>query len=115
MFDPSEIINAANAAHSATTASRQATADGFMSGGMDVGSAANASNVIDTVHENGSKMLGGLSAAKSAIDRQVAAHQAQQSSELPSDFNSTMNDLRPTDAQGFPKESAADFFSTFKL
>ena len=119
MFDPNEIILASQAAHSHGQSSRDAAAAGFMVNNpdMSVASAGNASNVIDAVHANGQAMLGSLAGVKSSIDRQVAAHQAQQTT--PSAGHSPgavpdMNDLRPTDAQGFPKEDAGDFMAPFK-
>jgi len=99
------------------TAARNQTTAAFMVGtpAMPVASASNASNVIDNVHQNGQQMLANLIQAKNSIDSQVAAHQEKQRSEIPSNFTPDMNDLRPTDAKGFPKELPEEYFAPFKF
>jgi Family of unknown function (DUF6277) len=117
MFDPSEILAAAQSAHDAGTAARNQTTAAFMAGtpAMPVASASNASNVIDNVHQNGQQMLANLIQAKSSIDSQVAAHQQKQRSELPGNFKADMSDLRPTNARGFPRELPEEYFAPFKF
>lgn len=116
MFDPSEIISAAASAHQMGTEARNQTTTAFMVGTPAMPVTANhASSVIDNVHAHGQQMLNNLNSVKTKLDSQVAAHQAKQRSAIPGNFDPDMNDLRPTDAQGFPQESPEQFLAAFKF
>ena len=116
MLDPNELTAAIKSANQFGAEARTATTAGFMAGvpGTDVASASNVANVIDAVHATGLQMLGSLSQIKGSIDSQVFAHQEKQRAQRSYDYAPDMSDLRPTDAQGFPKEHAAEFLATFK-
>ena len=67
------------------------------------------------MHANGQQLLNSMNKVKNTRDSQVAAHQEKQRAQAMGQVNSDMNDLRPTDAQGFPKENPADFMAAFKF
>ncbi len=80
---------------------------------MNTASSQNASQMMFGVQDVGAKMLGNMTAIKDSIDRQVFVHQDKQRRQKSYDFQPDMSDLRPTDAQGFPKELADEFFAPF--
>ncbi|CAG9269902.1 hypothetical protein BCEP4_590007 [Burkholderia cepacia] len=81
---------------------------------MSVASTRNASNIIGNVQKIGAQMLEQMSNIKASVDKQVDAHQDAQQRQKTYDFNVNMNDLRPTNAVGFPEEMPSNFFSPFK-
>jgi iron uptake system EfeUOB component EfeO/EfeM len=115
MIDPKDILAASMAAHNMGQAASSAMAAPFMSGvsGMNVASSANASQVMNGVQGAGSKMWQKMTDVKNDIDKQVFSHQDSQRRQKTYDFKPDMSDLRPTDAQGFPKELQTDFFAPF--
>ncbi|VWC16426.1 DUF6277 family protein [Burkholderia lata] len=116
MIDPTEILSACTSAHEVGQNASSSMAQPFMSGvpDMSVASSQNASNVIGNVQQIGSQMLGHMTNIKASVDKQVAAHQTAQQRQKSYDFNVNMNDLRPTNAAGFPQEMPSNFFAPFK-
>ena len=115
MINPKDILAASTAAHSMGQTASSAMAAPFMAAvpGMNVPSSANASQVMDGVQQAGSQMWQKMTDVKNGIDKQVFSHQDSQRRQKTYDFKPDMSDLRPTDAQGFPKELQTDFFAPF--
>ncbi|WP_179404203.1 DUF6277 family protein [Burkholderia guangdongensis] len=116
MIDPKEILSACMDAHEFGQNAGSSMAKPFMSAipDLSVASSQNASNLIGHVQQVGGKMLDHMTNIKNSIDKQVAAHQDAQQRQKSYDFNVDMNDLRPTDAVGFPQEMPSNFFAPFK-
>ncbi|AOK29365.1 hypothetical protein WS67_12570 [Burkholderia singularis] len=116
MIDPKEIFSACSDSHAYGQNASSSMAEPFISSisDMSVASSSNASNLIGHVQQVGGKMLDHMSNIKSAVDRQVAAHQDAQQRQRTYDFNVNMNDLRPTVAVGFPQEMPSNFFAPFR-
>ena len=116
MIDPAEILAACKDAHTFGQNASSTMAEPFMNAipDLSVASSSNASMMIGQVQQVGSKMLAHMENIKAAVDRQVAAHQDAQQRQKTWDFDVDMNDLRPTDAAGFPQEMPSNFFAPFK-
>ena len=116
MLDPQVIVSTAKSSRHFGSEARAATAGGFMAGvpGMDVNADGNAANVVGTVEATGLQMNESLAGVRSALETQLKAHQDKQRARRSFDYQPDMNDLRPTDAQGFPKELAEQFYAPFK-
>jgi hypothetical protein len=115
MINPKEILAASMAAHAMGQTTSATMSSPFVQSvpSMSVDSAKNASQVMGGVQQVGAQMWQQMSAVKSSIDQQVFVHQDDQRRQKSYDFNPDMSDLRPSDAQGFPKELDNDFFSPF--
>jgi hypothetical protein len=81
--------------------------------GMTIASSTNASQIIGGVQNVGLQMLQHMGNIRSSVDSQLFAHQDAQRRQKSYDFKPDMSDLRPSDAQGFPKELANEFFAPF--
>ncbi|WP_323123570.1 DUF6277 family protein [Burkholderia alba] len=116
MIDPKEILSACTNAHEYGQSASSSMAQPFMNAvpDMSVASSQNASSLIGNVQQVGGKMLEQMSNIKASVDKQVAAHQDAQQRQKTYDFNVNMNDLRPTNAVGFPQEMPSNFFAPFK-
>ena len=115
MINPKDILAASSAAHAMGQTSSATMSAPFMGAvpSMSVDSSKNASQIMGGVQQMGAQMWQQMSKVKSAIDQQVFVHQDAQRRQQSYDFKPDMSDLRPTDAQGFPKELDSDFFSPF--
>ena len=115
MINPKEILAASMAAHSMGHAASASMSTPFVESvpGMTVDSSKNASQIMGGVQQVGTHMWQQMSAMKNSIDQQVFVHQDTQRRQKSYDFNPDMSDLRPTDAQGFPKEFDNEFFTPF--
>ena len=116
MIDPKEILAASQAAQQFGQASHQAMAAPFLEAipTLNVASSTNASEIIGHIQGVAGKMLGHMTTIRSSVDNQVFIHQDAQRRQKTYDFKTDMSDLRPTDAQGFPKELADPFFAPFR-
>jgi hypothetical protein len=114
-IDPSEILKGVQASQSYGSAASSDMSAPFNSSipDMSTASSQNASKIIGGVQDIGRKMLDSMSSAKNSIDNQVMAHQDRQRRTQSYDFQPDLNDLRPTDAHGFPSELADEFFAPF--
>ncbi len=115
MINPADILAAANAAAAMGQSSAASMSSPFIQAipSMSVGGPQNASQIMNGIHESGSKLWAEMGVLSKSMNDQVAAHQEKQRSEKPHDFKPDMSDLRPSDAKGFPKEMASDFFAPF--
>lgn len=115
MINPSEILAASQAAHAMGQSSAASMSGPFIAAipSMSVESSNNASQIMDGVQQAGADMWKKMSDIKSSIDDQVFSHQDKQRRQKSHDFEPDMSDLRPSDAQGFPKELDNDFFAPF--
>ncbi len=117
MIDPKEMLAASKAAHQYGHSASASMSAPFIESvpDMNAASSQNASQMMFGVQDIGAKMLGNMTAIKDSIDRQVFVHQDKQRRQKSYDFQPDMTDLRPTDAQGFPKELADEFFAPFMV
>lgn len=115
MINPKDILAASTAAHAMGQTSSASMSSPFMQSvpSMSVDSGRNASQIMGGVQQMGGQMWQQMSKVKNSIDQQVFVHQDAQRRQQSHDFKPDMSDLRPTDAQGFPKELDNDFFSPF--
>lgn len=116
MLDPKEILASIQASlDNSGTVQSSATA-GFSAGvpGYNVAGPANASLVIEGVQGAVGAMVENMNSIKRSIDSQLEAHQAMQRAETTQQFKVDMDDLRPTNAAGFPNELMDNFFKAFK-
>lgn len=115
MINPKEILAASMAAHALGQTTSAAMSSPFVQAvpRMSVDSAQNASQIMGGVQQVGAQMWQQMGAVKSSIDQQVFVHQDAQRRQKSYDFKPDMSDLRPSDAQGFPKELDNEFFSPF--
>jgi hypothetical protein len=115
MINPKDILAASNAAHAMGQTSAASMSAPFMQSvpGMTVAAGQNASQIMGGVQQVGAQMWQHMSKVKSSVEQQVFVHQDAQRRQQSYDFKPDMSDLRPTDAQGFPKELDNDFFSPF--
>ncbi len=116
MLDPHVIASAAKSSPHIGSEARTTVATGFLAGvaGMDVDAASNAANVHTAVQLTSQQMRESLAGVKDAIDAQVKAHQNKQRARRSFDYQPDMDDLRPTDATGFPRELSDAFYAPFK-
>lgn len=117
MIDPKEMLAATTAAQKYGQDASASMAAPFLASVPDMSTASsqNASQMMFGVQDVGSKMLGNMSAIKDSVDSQLFIHQDKQRRQKSYDFQPDMSDLRPTDAQGFPKELANEFFAPFTI
>lgn len=114
-IDPKEILKAVQASMSYSSKASSDMSAPFNSSipDMSTASSQNASNILDGVQGIGREMLDKMSSARNSIDNQVMAHQDRQRRTQSYDFEPNLDDLRPTDAHGFPSELADEFFAPF--
>jgi hypothetical protein len=115
MINPKDILAASQAAHAMGQTSSASMSSPFMQSvpSMSVESGKNASQIMGGVQQAGAQMWQQMGNVKNSIDQQVFVHQDAQRRQQSYDFNPDMTDLRPTDAQGFPKELDNQFFAPF--
>jgi len=115
VINPKEILAASQQAQqfgaSASTSMSQPFMDAVPT--MSIASGSNASQMMGGVHDVGSQMLDQFKNVKASIDQQLFTHQDEQRRAKSYDFKPDIADLRPTEAQGFPKELAGEFFQPF--
>ncbi|HEY4082030.1 MAG TPA: DUF6277 family protein [Burkholderiaceae bacterium] len=115
MIDPSKIFEAVQHSHNLGASSSASMAKPFMDSVMsrNIASGSNASQIADGVQQAGQQMLGQMNGIKESVLNQLAAVQDGQRREKSYDFKPNMADLRPTEAQGWPKELGNEFFKPF--
>ncbi len=115
MIDPKAILDATHAATQFGATAQAGMTGPFTAGiaSMNVASTSNSSNVIGGIQQIGQQSLGHMMEIKSSVDSQLGVHQSKQRAQQSYDFNTDMNDLRPTDARGFPNELDMDFHKVF--
>lgn len=115
MIDPSKIFEAIQQSHSLAESAASSMAKPFLKQATtrDIYSGENASQITDGVSNACKEMLGQMDGVKDSVLTQLAAIQKEQRREKSHDFKPSMDDLRPTDAQGWPKELGDEFFKPF--
>jgi hypothetical protein len=115
MIDPKAILDATLAATQFGATAQAGMTAPFTAGiaSMNVASSSNSSNVIGGIQQISQQSLGHMTAIKTSIDSQLFAHQGMQRAQQSYDFKTDMDDLRPTDARGFPNELDAEFHKVF--
>ncbi|SMG61116.1 DUF6277 family protein [Paraburkholderia susongensis] len=115
MIDPKEIFAAIQQAHQLSQNAGNSMSQPFLDHVMsrDIQSGENASQITDGVNKACSDMLAQMGTVKDSLMNQLAAVQDKQRREKSYDFQPDINDLRPTDAQGWPKELSDEFFKPF--
>ncbi|HYP86478.1 DUF6277 family protein [Variovorax sp.] len=115
MIDPSKIFEAVQAAHDIGASATSTMSKPFMDKVQtrDIGSGDNASQITDGVNQACQQMLGLMGGVKESVLNQLAVIQDKQRREKTYDFQPAMDDLRPTDAQGWPQELGDEFFKPF--
>ncbi len=101
MIDPKEFYNSiqksielANGAHNATP---------------------NEAMIIENVKSTITAMMDQMNTVKQSVEDQLASHQNMQKAETPESFEvKDIDDLRTTQATGFPRELVDTFFKAFK-
>lgn len=116
MLDPKEIIASIQASLDSNNTMQSTSSASFSAGvpGFNINGPGNASMVIGGVQGAVNSMIENMNGVKRSIDEQLDAHQAMQRAEKPQQFSPNMDDLRPTDATGFPNEIMDNFFKAFK-
>lgn len=115
MIDPSKIFEAVQHAHSLGADATNTMSKPFMERVVtrDIYSGENASQITDGVNQACQQMMGQMGGIKESVLNQLSAVQDRQRREKSYDFKPAMDDLRPTDAQGWPRELADEFFKPF--
>lgn len=115
LIDPTKIYEAVQSAHSLGANATSSMAQPFINRvtTRDIQSGENASQINDGVNGACQQMLGQMSGMKESLLNQLSAVQDRQLREKSYNFKPAMNDLRPTDAQGWPKELGDEFFKPF--
>ena len=115
MIDPSKIFEAVANAHGLGVDAMATMSKPFMDrvATRDICSGENASQVTDGVTKACEQMLGQMGAIKESVLTQLSAIQDRQRREKSYDFKPAMDYLRPTDAQGWPRELGGDFVQPF--
>jgi hypothetical protein len=115
MIDPSKIFEAVQNAHSLAPDATSSMAKPFMERvtTRDIYSGENASQITDGVMNTCQQMMGQMNGIKDSVLTQLAVIQDRQRREKSYNFKPAMDDLRPTDAQGWPKELGDEFFKPF--
>jgi hypothetical protein len=116
MLDPKEILASIQSSLNSSNAMQSSTTAAFNAGvpGMNIAGPANAALVIGGVQNAVNSMVENMNGIKKSIDDQLEAHQKMQKAETTQEFNVNMEDLRPTDAAGFPREFTDTFFKVFQ-
>lgn len=116
MLDPKDIIASIQASLDQHNTMQSAASAGFGAGvaGYNINGPANASLVINGVQNAVNAMIENMNNVKRSLDDQLEAHQAMQRAETPPGFTVNTEDLRPTNATGFPNELMDNFFKPFK-
>lgn len=116
MLDPKEIIASIQQSLDSCNTMQASTTASFNEGvpGYDIAGPANASLVIGGVQNAVNSMVENMNNIKRSIDDQLDAHQTMQRGETTQQFNVNMDDLRPSNAAGFPNEMMDNFFKAFK-
>lgn len=115
MIDPSKIFEAVQNSHSLGADAQASMSKPFMDRvtTRDIYSGENASQITDGVNKACEQMMGKMGSAKESVLTQLSAIQDQQRREKSYDFKPAMDDLRPTSAQGWPRELGNEFFKPF--
>ncbi len=115
MIDPSKIFAAIEASHQLGNQMGETLSKPFLdkAATRDIYSGENASQIVDGVMNACTQMMGQMETVKDSMLNQLAAVQDRQLREKSYDFKPSMGDLRPTDAQGWPRELGDEFFKPF--
>jgi len=115
MIDPAKILEAIQSAQQLGANATSSMSKPFMENAAtgNIQSGENASQINDGVTQASRAMLQNMEGMRESILNQLGAIQDKQRREKTYDFKPSMDDLRPTDAQGWPSELSGEFFKPF--
>lgn len=116
MINTAEILAAIQASTAMGQTALSSMSSSFIQGipTMSMDAATTSSSITGGIQQAGTDMWAQMDAISKSVNAQVALHQQQQTAESTHDFKADMNDLRPTNARGFPQELDTDFFTPFR-